>query len=269
MEHLKKKFARLGFEALIEKDDGLSRSRARVPYAVTVVKDKKKGERFLISLEQDVEAVILDVRPDTRSLLLMITDEQADAGERVRAKMLLGHDERQLFVASAPRNVTTVMRAMEALKPREVARAEQKQRVKSKKRHNRKNKARVRQGDFFFVPVPELNVPEHLVLSNEPINRGRGSSHIVQFLYRTNGEAVWVCARYRNGVTEKRYRAICESKPAARKWNWQRRVRNAEVYAKGRVTHREHATVTLDMWHRVFPNAEATFPGFTEMGFID
>jgi hypothetical protein len=199
----------------------------------------------------------------------MVKDGNSAPGDGNPAKMLLGHDERQLFVAAVPSNSTTVLGAMTALKPSEIMEAEQRSGVRRKKLQKRRNGARLRQGDFFFLPVPDLHVPQLQVLRNEPINRGRGASHMVELLYRRGGEQVWVCRTHPNGLSPQKYQELIESNPVARRWGWQRRVRNAEVYAKGRVTHREHATIVLKTWHRVLPNTESDFAVFETMAFID
>jgi hypothetical protein len=269
MEYLRKHLGRLGFEADISLGEELAQETRGVPYVVTVVADKKNRERFLIRLGQGVEPVVLDVQPKARAMLLMIRKYAAPGESQSLAKMLVGHDERQLFVAAVPKTAKSVFGAMQDLKPAAVAEAELKSRVKKRKQHHRRNQARIRQGDFFFLPVSELIVPDTQVLKNEPINRGRGASHMVQLLYRRGGEEVWVCRKYPNGVTPEKYKELLEQTPTMRHMGWQRRTRNAEVYAKGRVTHREHATIVLKVWHRVFPNTESSMEGFEDMAFID
>ncbi len=270
MDHIKRKINKLGFEVDIHIDHDFSGRRTRVPYVVTVTTDKKRNERFLIDLGPGVEAIILDTRPDYSAFLLMVKDRNARTGEANPAKMLLGHDERQLFVAAVPRDTTTVLGAMSALKPSAIVDAESRFSVKRRKLHKRRNKARLRQGDFFFLPVPDLVVPEGLVLKYEPINRGRGASHIVELLYRTGGEQVWVSRQGAEVLSVGEYERRMKADPVAMsRSRWERRVRNPDVYAKGRITHREHPTIVLKTWHRVIPNTEAGVAGFEDMAFID
>jgi hypothetical protein len=44
-------------------------------------------------------------------------------------------------------------------------------------------------------------------------------------------------------------------------------TRDARVYAKGRITHRDHKTVILKGWHRVYLNNEVVDQRF--MAFLD
>ena len=271
MNYLRRHFERLGFKADFERLEEVRRVSGRVdpPYRVTVTTDKKKREKFLIGLREGVEAIVLDVKPEARAMLIMIKDRDASHKNRKLAKMLVGHDERQLFVAVASSDSSTVYGAMESLKPPAITEAERRSGVKRKKRHSRKNAARIRQGDFFFLPAPGLVVHEELVLTNEPINRGRGASHMVEFLYRTGGELVWANRLDDRVLSNYEYETLMRRYPDEIYCSWRSRKRNAAVYAKGRVTHREHATIVLNGWHRVLPNNESGHPGFGDMSFID
>ena len=269
MGNLNRSFDRLGFPVEVNSDQEQVRGIGGAPYVVTVTRDKKGKEKFIIDMEKGIEATVLNVAANYQALLLMVRDDGLGGKDLNPVKMLLGHDERQLFVAAVPDNSTSVEGAMEALKPEAVVAAEKRSGVKRKRRHRRRNKGRIRQGDFFFIPVPDLDVPEEFILKKEPINRGRGAAHTVEFLYRTGGEDVYICGRYPNGVAPRTYQRFIDSNPKARFWGWQFMKRNPEVYAKGRVTHHEHATIILEVWHRVFPNTEASFGSFQQMAFID
>ena len=52
-------------------------------------------------------------------------------------------------------------------------------------------------------------------------------------------------------------------------WGWQRRVRNAGVFARGTVRHRDHATITLHEWHQVWMNTENTTRQMANVAFLD
>src|SRR5206468_6923165 len=134
-----------------------------------------------------------------------------------------GHDERHWFVAGIPESapVGTVRQAKEALKPAEVRLAQALQGLRAEARARRKNAAYVRQGEWFFLPVPGLAVDEKLVLANEPLTRGNGGKpHWAEFCYRKGGQTVWVCSRYPNGVTEDEYRRIWQADPVSHGWGW-------------------------------------------------
>ena len=121
--------------------------------------------------------------------------------------------------------------------------------VRTKYRDRRSNAARIRQGEWFFVPAPQLRVELLLVLSNEPIARGGGKPHVCEELYRFGGETVYVSPGAPNGLTDEEYRALSEGE--RNRWNWRVMRRNPKVYVRGRVRHHDHKTVVLDGWHEV------------------
>jgi len=53
-----------------------------------------------------------------------------------------------------------------------------------------------------------------------------------------------------------------------RRWGWPM-MRNPKVYARGRVRHPDHATVTLDGWHEVFSNTEHLSDAMRDVVFLD
>jgi hypothetical protein len=258
---LEKHFGKIGARLKIS----LNRWRTEI----NILQDKE-GEYFDIRISQndDVEYQVIDLQKDMRHLLLMSRRDES------KEKFLCGHDERHWFVCAVPgKSITNVVKAMEALQP-DFVREQIAQRIRRpKNRLQRRNEVFVRQGEWFFVPVPELivqptfNIPIH---RNEPITRGRGSkAHICQEVYRTGGETVWVCSRYPNGISVKDYREILQSNPPAEKWNWRMMQINATVYARGTVRHPDHKTVRLDGWHQVFMNTENEAPGMQHVVFLD
>jgi len=232
------------------------------------IRSDDQGEFFDISIMPGdaVEYVVTDVRPEMRHLLLM-----ARRGDE-KQKFLCGHDERHWFVCAVPgRSVASVTGAMRALQPAEVRLTAARRIKRIKERLRRRNAAFVRQGEWFFVPAPEGFKPDpRLILRNEPISRGAGSKpHTCEELFRTAGETVYVTGRFPGGVSESRYREILERDPAAGRWGWRVMRRGAEVYARGRVSHRDHKTVVLNGWHRVLMNTEAGAPGAPSVTFLD
>jgi hypothetical protein len=226
----------------------------------------RRGERFDIRFagrgEREVELEVVDVRPRNRHLLLLVRN----GGEK--SKFLCGHDERHWFVAAVPeaaRGVTGVETAKAALQPRAVRDLVARARVKDP--HRRRNSAFVRQGEWFFVPWPSLRVNETLVLRDEPLTRGRGKAHVMQFVYRTGGTVVYANRRYPTGIGEARFRALPEQQRA--NGGWQRLVRDPEVYAKGTVRHPDHATIHLPAWHRVLMNTEQNAQAMRHVAFLD
>jgi hypothetical protein len=229
------------------------------------VRSDRRGEFFEIAPAAAAELDILDVKPADRHLLLLVRQR----GEK--SKFLCGHDERHWFVAGIPESapVGTVQQAKEALKPPEVVAAQIRNRVGTAARNRRKNAAFVRQGEWFFLPAPRLDVEERLVLHWEPLRRGGGKPHWAEFCFRTGGESVYVCSRHPNGVVEERYRSILSANPKARTWGWRVMRRNPGVYVRGRVRHSDHATVSLNGWHRVVLNTEARSRAMRNVAFLD
>lgn len=233
-------------------------SSERNAFTVDIARDDQ-GEFFDVRLadKAKVDFSILDVHRHDRHLLLMAKTPAGDSKNQTLQKFLCGHDERFWFVAAVPSaGVSTVTAAKEALKPALVRSAEAHNQVKQKDRHRRKNTAFVRQGEWFFVPAPDLVVDERVILNREPLRRGRSKPHMAEFLYRRGGVLVHVCRQFPNGLTDSQYGRLLSQKPEWKKAAWTTMVRNPEAYAKGRISHPDHKTVVLSGWHRVVMNAE-------------
>jgi hypothetical protein len=260
------KFARMGARLKIaERPPG--RNRLNGVISLDIQADRK-GEFFEITRQPGVEVDIsvLDVQPADRHLLLLVRD-----GDE-KSKFLCGHDERHWFVAGIPETapVGTVRQAKEALKPAEVQTAQARKGLRAKKSNTRKNSAFIRQGEWFFLPVPGFTVPEKLVMPNEPLRRGNGGKpHWTEFCYRTGGETVYVCNRHSNGVIEDQYKVILANNPNAKSWGWRTMRRNPGVYVKGRIRHADHATITLNGWHQVVMNTESQSKAMKDVAFLD
>ena len=231
------------------------------------IKADDKGEYFDIRLaaNEQVDYEVIDVRPDMRHLLLMARRE------RGKQKFLCGHDERHWFVCAVPgESVSNVVNAMEALQPGEVKRVVNRRVKRVKDRLRRRNKAFVRQGEWYFVPVNLLLIDPKSIHRNEPLSRGAGSKpHMCQYLYRRGGHHVWVCRRYPQGVIEHDYRKILSTVRGAKNWGWLRMMREPSVYVRGRVWHPDHKTIVLNDWHRVYMNTEREAPGAPNVVFLD
>ena len=234
------------------------------------IRSDKQGEFFQIRVtdRESVEYEVVDLKPEMRHLLLMARRNNG------KDKFLCGHDERHWFVCAVPGNgINGVVRAMEALQPETVRGRISQNLRRSKNRFERRNEAFVRQGEWFFIPAPELvvnptfNNPIH---KNEPLSRGRGSKpHVCAEIFRSGGELVWVCSRFPSGVSPKRYAELIKTDQKASQWNWRTFVRDAKVYARGTVRHSDHKTIYLDGWHQVFMNTENEAPGMQHVVFLD
>lgn len=234
-----------------------------------------RSDEFVLRTGKSVDVTVLDVQPKDRHLLLMVKDAKT-------AKYLCGHDETQWFVAGVPESAKSVEHAMRLLQPEPVRQAIIDQRLKHNEQFMRRNKAFIRQGEWFFVPQPELQVKDILVLKNEPIRRGRARPHMVELVYRTGGIQVMPCRHYPNGLTQAQWDASLKHEQAGfvepSRWDkkghgdhckianrWM--TRDAEVYAKGTVKHPDHATIKLVGWHRVYLSNEVVDERF--MAFLD
>jgi hypothetical protein len=260
------KFARIGARLKVAERPAW-RIRRTDLFSLNVRSDRK-GEFFEIVRwpSAEAEVAVLDVRPADRHLLLLVRE-----GEE-KSKFLCGHDERHWFVAGIPEKapVGTVRQAMDALKPVEVQTAQARLRLRGDDCNRRKNAAFIRQGEWFFLPVPGFKVDEKLVRTNEPLRRGNGGKpHWAEFCYRTGGETVYVCSRFPNGVTEAHYKGILSGNSMAKAWGWITMRRSPGVYVHGRIRHPDHATVMLHDWCQVVMNTEGQSKAMRNVAFLD
>jgi hypothetical protein len=153
----------------------------------------------------------------------------------ISGRYLCGHDERHWFVASLPvnRHTTSVRGAIEALKPDAVLRAQKRLGVKHR-RYRRKTAASVRQGEWFFLPRPMMHVGDRAVHHGELAREG-GKPHRVEWLFRPDS--------------------------------------GNETFVRGAVSHPDHETVQLQVWHRVVQNTEVRLDpaeeSLTRMDYLD
>jgi len=261
---LQRQFARIGARAQVRE---LINRRARGPVELDIAHDNQ-GELFdiRVSVRNPVEVEILQTAPKQRHLLLMT---RSPANEK--HKFLCGHDERHWFVAAIPEQqaVSTVRTALEALKPAEIVTRQHRQHVRRKDWNRRRNAVFHRQGEWFFVPEPRLVVNSRMVLTNEPLQRGGGKPHMVEFLYRSGGETVYVSPERPNGLTTSQYQKLVSRNRDASHWNWRVMRRNPQVYVTGRVRHADHATIVLQGWHRVLMNTEMQAAAMRHVAFLD
>jgi hypothetical protein len=256
-EMLERRFAAIGARIKVSGD---GRGVPRID-----VRSDRRGEFFGVRFAGRGNAVdleVVDVARGERHLLLLARD-----GEE-KSKFLCGHDERHWFVAAVPesvRGVSGVQAARAALRPELVRDAID--RARPKDAFRRRNAAYVRQGEWFFVPAPEVDPPVTLVLFDEPLSRGRGKVHVMQFAYRRGGQVVWVSRGYPLGISDVEYRRLARDE--RQRGNWSQMVRDPEVYAKGAIRHPDHATVLLHGWHRVAINTEQAARAMRHVAFLD
>jgi hypothetical protein len=236
----------------------------RTGFAVDIGHDRR-GSLFDIAVDELVTQVsALDVQSASRHLLLVVRRGETH-------KYLCGHDERDWFAAAVPDSggVANVRGALDALKPEDVRLALVQKRVKRQHRNRRRNAAFVRQGEWFFIPEPDFVADPLTVLHNEPLSRGRGKAHWVEFLCRSGGAAVYVSREYPEGLSEAKYRELVTSQPDKKRLRWMAMRTGAQAYARGKVRHPDHKTIRLDVWHRVLMNTENEAPAMRHLVFLD
>ena len=180
--------------------------------------DGPQGERFRLRFPSDGSVTAKVLDADRRQRHLLL--DVAHRGLRMQQKYLCGHDEFHWFVAALPEMSTanTLPQAMESLKPEPVRQEQRRKRVKRNRRGNRHTTAYLRQGEWFFVARPDFDPAGWRVQTNDSLVRGAGKPHRVE--------------------------SMC-------------RDRDGGTFVRGRVSHPDHATIRLDVWHEVFRNTEA------------
>jgi hypothetical protein len=237
-------------------------------YTIDIHKDNR-GEFFDLTVPEkmdgQIDLTVMQTVPEDRHLLLLVRKN----GEEQKDRFLCGHDERAWFVAAVPGKASSVRDAKEALKPRRVRLEQALRAVPASQVNRRKNRAFRRQGEWFFIEEPRLQVDAKLILRNEPIRRGGGKPHTIAEVYRRGGEVVYVHARYRNGVRPAEYAKILANTVNMSPSDWRMMVRNPEVFARGTVRHADHKTITLHGWHRVLMNTENESATMRAVAFLD
>lgn len=264
---LQRHFSKIGARLKIESAAPRRNSLRNASVLLDIQRDKL-GEFFELRVAPAAtsEVEVLQTQPSDQHLLLLVRED----GDK--SKFLCGHDERHWFVAAIPESaaVGTVTQAKDSLKPAPVRRAEAATRVRGKARQSRKNAAFVRQGEWFFLPAPRLQVDAKSILRNEPLSRGNGSkAHWVDECYRYGGESVYVCSRHPAGLSTRTYAELLSRKPSAAKWDWREMKRNASVFVRGRIRHADHQTITLHDWHQVQMNTENQSQAMRNVAFLD
>ena len=250
---IERHFARIGVETVFVEDDAVSID----------VRRRARREFFVLATPRAAAVKLLDADRVNRHLLLLVDDRGT------KSRFLCGHDERHWFVAAIPedeRGVTDIAKAKAALQPPLVRTSVIGLRPKNRLR--RRNSAFVRQGEWYFVPAPHMIPPASAVLRREPLRRGQGSKpHVMELAYRTGGTQVYVNRQHPNGLTQLEYEAMPEE--VRRRLSWEVMQRDAQVFARGRITHTDHATVILRGWHRVLMNTENRSAAMRHIAFLD
>ena len=267
--HIVRRFESIGARVRVEPPS----PRLGVGSVTIDIGTDRGGEFFRLRPNVDSpDLLVLDAQPRDRHLLLMARDDDA------KSKFLCGHDERHWFVAGVPETapVGTVSQAMTALQPPRVQTAVRNKKVGRKRRNRRKNAAFVRQGEWFFLPAPDLVVPAGQIIRNEPLRRGvRGKPHWVDECFRIGGEVVYLprrTARRHGGtgtLTQVQFDRLVQKEGELVRGRYRAMRRNMTVYVRGRVRHADHATITLVGWHEVVMNTENQSRAMRSVEFYD
>ena len=197
-------------------------ARARViltglRFEIDVIADRR-GDLFDLRVPRDGTVIMRvdDIERRERQLLLAVRNPT----QKWSQSFLCGHDERDWFIAALPKKpeATNVKEAFEALKPRAVLVEQERKAISRRQRLRRHTSAYHRQGEWFFVPRPNLAVEPRRIRHNDVLARERAAPHIVEWLYRPTGSTA--------------------------------------LFARGSVSHPDHNEIHLDLWHQVFRNRE-------------
>jgi hypothetical protein len=284
---VQKKFSEMGARVKVSKPETRWNPNPQ-PFTIDIRRDEE-GEFYDIRRKKEIEMMIMDVQKKDRHLLLLVKNpngnstsfsQASDPRRASISKFLCGHDERNWFTCAVPGKASTVLQAKQDLKPKELQDIETREGLKTNRAHKRHRKLESgkkihRQGEFMFIPEPDFQPPAgslSVILRHEPMSRGRGNSHFAEQLYRAGGTTVYVSSYNRQsrtiGLTEKEFKAL--SLDDQKTYRWTQRTRNATVWVKGKITHKEHRTLDLGtLWHRVVMNTENLAAGAQFVAFMD
>jgi len=250
-KHFQAMGSRIKFRAL--KPRRASSGGGLTSFAIDIGNDTR-GEYFDIALDQGAPGFhVLQALPKERHLLLHATDGQ---------RFLCGHDERHWFVAPIAKAVSTVRAAKQSLLPPAVW--EQVKHLPPGEVDTRRNAIFRRQGEWFFVPTSR-KFRRPVIHKNEPLQRtARSKPHICEELIREGGTLVYIVRGQQ--YSEKEYKQRKSRDPKFDRQGYRTMISNPDVYVRGYVRHSDHATITLNGWHRVFINAELTT---SSVSFLD
>ena len=257
-----------------------------LPLTVDVA-PSRRGETFrlLLNPERSVDLLLAHAEPRRRHLLLLARDEgplRKPLARPVCSRCLCGHDERHWFAAVVPERppAATVSQAMAALRPGTVLRSLLKRGVRARDFDRRRNAGYLRQGEWFFVPRPGFRPRDDIVRLWEPLQRGRSKPHLAQELVRRGGQAIyiprillpaldWHGPDPNLGLSWQQLAHFRRSFPMFAERHWVPRWREPKAFVRGRITHPDHRTLVLPIWHHVVPNTESEARAGRNLVFLD
>jgi len=264
-EQLKKQFESIGANLYI-RTPMVSNDPPRRSERFTI-DTSARGDGFVLTPGDVQFEVVATDNNDSHLLLMAVMDaDEPDPRNRDKRKFLCGRDERNWFVAGVRSNASSIKDAKESLKPDEAMASQRIYKVSGKHLNSRKNKGFTRQGEWFFIPEPDLDVNQDEIHRVEPLRMGGKRAHMAEELFRSGGTSVRVCSEYPNGVTESEYKKIISEDPGKATLPWRYMVRDAGVWVRGKIRHPDHNTINLKFWHRVLPSREV---GSSNVAFLD
>lgn len=275
---LQRYFSRMGARVKLLKGTTVAprsnviRNPEEAPRIALDIRRDKLGEYFEIRTAPGgaQEIVVLNVQPQERHLVLLSRQFDERGQFLAKHKFLCGHDEKHWFVAAIPESepVSTVASAKMALKPEQVRTREKALGLSRKESFRRRNRACIRQGEWFFIPDSSFTANPLLILRNEPLSRGNGGKpHWAEECCRSGGETAYVSGKYATGLTALEYNRLPEEE--RKHGNFRAMQRDAAVHVRGGIRHPDHETVTLNSWHRVFMNTENRSMAMRFLAFLD
>ena len=185
----------------------------------------------------------------------------------MKSKFLCGHDERHWFVAAIPEAARGVHQRGDG-EGRAAAADGRFARGRTACRASGASTAAtrrfLRQGEWFFVPVPDLRVEPWQIRRNEPLGARRVGRRTC--CARPAGAAVHRLRARWPGRGRGDWTRMLE--PASRGWH-RPMIREPALYARGSVRHPDHATMLLRGWHRVVMNTEQAAMAMRHVTFVD
>ena len=109
----------------------------------------------------------------------------------------------------------------------------------------------------------ELRLPN--TASAAVLDADKSARHLLAF--RRGGTTVYVSRVHPTGLTQEKFDALSDDD--RRKQSWRQMVRDASVFAKGRIRHADHATLVLREWNQVFMNTEPGARAMRHVAFLD
>lgn len=204
----------------------------------------ERGEYYIMFLGENnnidvvcndpkLKQLVLRVQEPEREFYVENWDHKTKTYKRVLNKtssdlkyFLLGMDELHLFMCQLNGSPKTISEAHQLLKPEKL----------------RKQSKPKRQGEWFFEKCSR----HQAVMLDNQVSLYQRIGPTLNFNYRQNCPIQEQPDNFR-----RRGRAHVVDELA-----WVKNSQNTDVYARGKVKHPEHATRSLNTWHRVYGNQE-------------